>query len=57
MKSRYSAYSENNATYILKTSHKNNPEYSLNKLEWKNEIENFSKNSDFHSLEILEYIE
>jgi len=57
MKSRYSAYCENNAIYIMKTTHKNNIEYNSNKLLWKNEIENFSENSIFLYLEILEFIE
>lgn len=57
MKSRFSAYAFKQCNYIIKTTHKENQDYSENVLEWKKEIEIFSSNTDFDKLEILEFIE
>ena len=57
MKSRFSAYAFKQSNYIIKTTHKENQDYSENILEWKKEIEIFSSNTDFDKLEILEFIE
>lgn len=57
MKSRFSAYAFKQYNYIIKTTHKENQDYSENVLEWKKEIEIFSSNTDFDKLEILEFIE
>lgn len=56
MKSRFSAYAFKQSNYIIKTTHKENQDYSENILEWKKEIEIFSSNTDFDKLEILEFI-
>lgn len=57
MKSRFSAYAFAQSNYIIKTTHKENRDYSENILEWKKEIEIFSSNTNFDKLEILEFIE
>ena len=54
MKSRYSAYAMKQAKYIIKTTHKNNPEW--NNPNWENEIKQFSQ-SEFKKLEIIEFID
>jgi len=54
MKSRYSAYATQKVKYIIKTTHKNNPEWK--NPNWEQEIKNFC-NSDFKKLEILEFID
>ena len=56
MKSRFSAYAFKQSNYIIKTTHKENQDYSENILEWTKEIEIFSSNTDFDKLEILEFI-
>lgn len=57
MKSRFSAYAFAQSNYIIKTTHKENQDYSENILEWKKEIEIFCSNTNFDKLEILEFIE
>ena len=57
MRSRYSAYAVNNASYIIKTTHPNNSDYTIDTKTWKESIEAFSKTTDFLSLNILEFID
>ena len=57
MRSRYSAYALNIPDYIVKTTHPKNPQYSKNLLSWKQHISQFSQNSLFHRLEILDFME
>ncbi len=57
MKSRYSAYALSNAKYIIKTTHKNNGDYSDDREKWSQEILAFTKSRDFEKLEIIEFID
>jgi len=57
MRSRYSAYVLNLPSYIVKTTHPASPQYSVNKFAWKRKITQFSQNSTFQKLEILEFKE
>lgn len=57
MKSRYSAYVLNIPDYIMMTTHPANAQYLENKFTWRRSIEKFSKNSFFHSLEVLDFKE
>jgi len=57
MKSRYAAYATNNAKYIINTTHTNNPEYTSNTKEWLESIIYFCNNTEFISLDILEFID
>lgn len=57
MKSRFSAFVFCKSNYIIKTTHKDNPDFSTDILNWKKDIELFSVNTDFVKLEILEFIE
>jgi SEC-C motif-containing protein len=57
MRSRYSAYSLNLASYIIDTTHPLNSQYKINKIEWKKEIQNFSKLTTFKSLKIINFEE
>jgi len=54
MKSRYSAYVTNNSAYIEKTTHPNNPDYTTDIKGWRESIEQFSKETLFLGLEILD---
>lgn len=57
MRSRYSAYVFNLPDYIIATTHPANPQYSDNTFSWKRSIANFSKNSVFQRLEVLDFKE
>ena len=57
MKSRYVAYAVGDASYIIKTTHPNNPDYSEDRKAWKSSIELFSKETEFLGLEIVEFID
>ncbi len=57
MKSRYSAYAVNDANYIIKTTAIENPDFTDDIKSWKKSILDFSKNSDFQDLKIIEYID
>ncbi len=55
MRSRYSAYALNLIDYIIKTTHPKNPQYSEDLLHWAKEIEEFSLQTGFKKLTILEF--
>ncbi|MBD3790966.1 MAG: SEC-C domain-containing protein [Campylobacterales bacterium] len=57
MKSRYSAYATGNAEYIINTTHPENPDYSEERRSWKNDIDLFSKHTEFLGLKIIEFID
>jgi len=57
MRSRFTAYILNDANYIIKTTHNDNQDYTLNIDSWKKDIMNFSDYTDFIKLEIFESIE
>lgn len=57
MKSRYSAFVANDYKYIIKTTHPSNNDYTKDLESWKQSILDFSMNSEFQSLSILEFID
>ncbi len=57
MKSRFSAFSLCNSEYIIFSTHQNNPDFTQDLKSWNNDILNFSKNTRFEKLEILEFID
>jgi SEC-C motif-containing protein len=57
MKSRFSAFSVCNSEYIIFSTHQNNPDFTQDLKSWNNDILNFSKNTRFEKLEILEFID
>jgi len=57
MKSRYVAYAVGDASYIIKTTHPNNPDHTDDIKAWKSSIELFSKETEFLGLEVLEFID
>ncbi|MEA3352751.1 MAG: YchJ family metal-binding protein [Campylobacterota bacterium] len=57
MRSRYSAYAANDYKYIIKTTHTQNPDFTLDDKMWGESILEFSRSSEFHNLNILEFIE
>lgn len=57
MRSRYSAYALNMPDYIVATTHPASPQYLEDKFSWKRNISQFSKNSFFNKLQILDFKE
>ena len=57
MKSRFSAFAVCNSEYIIFTTHENNHDFTQDLKSWNNDILNFSKNTRFEKLEILEFID
>lgn len=57
MRSRYTAYALNIPDYIVSTTHLASPQYSANQFNWKRSISQFSQNSCFQKLEILDFKE
>lgn len=57
MRSRYSAYALNFPDYIIATTHPASPQYSDNRFSWKRSISQFSRNTTFDKLEILDFNE
>ena len=57
MKSRFSAFAVLIADYIICTTHENNSDYISDLKLWNQDIMNFSKNTRFERLEILDFIE
>lgn len=57
MKSRYCAFATSNSQYIISTTHENNPDFTTDIKSWTKDILDFSNNTEFKKLEILEFIE
>lgn len=57
MKSRFCAFAVLNAEYIIFTSHENNPDFTNDLKSWNEDILNFSKNTSFNKLEIIDFID
>ena len=55
MKSRYSAYAVGNSSYIIKTTHPDNPDYTSDIKSWKESILSFTKQTHFLKLEIIDF--
>ena len=60
MRSRYSAYATGDSTYIIETTHPDNPDYrhdSAGRVHWKASIERFCEDTDFLGLEVIEFVD
>lgn len=57
MRSRYSAYALNLGNYIIATTHPENPHYQTDLSAWKKTLQQFSKQTLFDKLTILEFID
>jgi len=57
MKSRYCAYALDKPDYIIETTHAENPRRQDNLEEWRNDLHSFSQNTQFHSLEVIEFVD
>jgi len=54
MRSRFCAYALKLPKYIMKTTHNENKDYSLNKEQWEQDIQEFCTHTRFVRLDILE---
>ncbi len=57
MRSRYSAYALNLPDYLIATTHPQNSNYNKNTEAWRESLTQFSLNTTFHRLEILDFKE
>ena len=57
MKSRYYAYAIEKSEYIISTTHQKNRDFNTDTKVWNNDILDFSRNTKFEKLEILEFID
>ncbi len=57
MRSRYSAYAVGNSSYLVKTTHPDNVDYSSNTVAWIASIEGFCQDTEFLGLKIINTIE
>ncbi|PUE63538.1 YchJ family protein [Arcobacter caeni] len=57
MKSRFCAFAVLNAEYIIFTSHENNPDFINDLKSWNEDILDFSKNTSFNKLEIIDFVD
>lgn len=57
MKSRYCAYAIEKREYIILTTHQNNRDFNTDTKVWNNDILDFSRNTKFEKLEILDFID
>jgi len=55
MRSRYSAYALGLNNYIISSTHPDNPFFIEDILEWKKELDEFSHNTNFINLKILDH--
>ena len=56
MRSRFSAYSLGLVDYIINTTHTKSIHYNIDLESWKRQIIEFSTNTDFNNLIIIEYL-
>lgn len=57
MKSRYCAYAVGKSEYIIFTTHQKNNDFNTNTKAWNKDILDFSQNTIFEKLEIIEFID
>jgi SEC-C motif-containing protein len=57
MRSRYCAFALGMSEYIIKTTHKDNSDYKEDFSLWAEEIKQFSSNTNFVGLSILEHLD
>ena len=57
MRSRYSAYAVGESGYIVKTTHPNNPDHTKEVNAWRESIQQFTDNTEFLGLKIVEVVE
>jgi len=57
MRSRYSSFALDLAEYIMITTHPNNSDYTEEKENWRKSILDFSQNTQFVGLKILDFID
>lgn len=57
MRSRYSAYAKGRDDYIMRTTHPLNPRFDPDKERWSKSILEFSRQTKFKKLDIVEFID
>jgi len=57
MISRYSAYAVGDTSYIIRTTHPDNPDFQENRIVWAKEIDYFCQGTEFLGLEVVDFID
>jgi SEC-C motif domain protein len=57
MRSRYAAYALDLPEYLMETTHRDNPNFRIDRRAWKREIQKFIKGTKFLKLEIISFDE
>ncbi len=57
MVTRYSAYAAGDASYIMRTTHPQNPDFKEDRSAWAKEIDRFCDSTEFLGLEVLDFID
>ncbi len=57
MRSRYSAFAAGDYKYIIKTTHRENPDFTQDTESWKSSIMEFCSSCIFQNLEIIDFID
>ncbi len=57
MRSRYSAYALGLSDYIIRTTHRENSDFTDDVHDWKASIDVFTQTTSFTGLKIIEFIE
>lgn len=57
MRSRYCAYALGLGSYIIQTTHADNPDFTSDTACWKESIDAFSNSTGFDGLRIVEFID
>lgn len=57
MRTRYSAYALGLADYIIKSTHPDNRDYTTDTIEWKKDILEFCRTTQFLGLKIIDFSE
>lgn len=55
MRSRYTAFAAGDYKYIIKTTHKENPDFTKDIKGWEGSILDFCKACEFKKLDVLEF--
>lgn len=57
MITRYSAYAVGDSSYIIRTTHPENPDFHEDRKAWAREIDDFCDNTEFIGLEVLDFVD
>jgi SEC-C motif-containing protein len=57
MITRYSAYAAGDSSYIIRTTHPDNPDFNEDRKIWAKEIDYFCSSTEFLGLEVVDFVD